>query len=81
MTVISVSAPLFLGVKIKYPIGIQTFSDITEGGYAYVDKTIMKIEANYSASLNNIDSWDIEYLSVYRMIFVWNSGYLPEISK
>ena len=25
--------------KIRYPIGIQTFSDIIEEGYAYVDKT------------------------------------------
>ncbi len=24
--------------KIRYPIGIQTFSDIIEGGYVYVDK-------------------------------------------
>ncbi len=23
----------------KYPIGIETFSTIIEGGYAYVDKT------------------------------------------
>ncbi|MDE6408912.1 MAG: AAA family ATPase, partial [Muribaculaceae bacterium] len=25
--------------EIKYPIGIQTFSEIIEGGYVYVDKT------------------------------------------
>ena len=25
--------------KLKYPIGIETFSDIIEGGYVYVDKT------------------------------------------
>lgn len=25
--------------KVRYPIGIQTFSDIIEGGYLYVDKT------------------------------------------
>ncbi len=25
--------------KIKYPVGIQTFSEIREGGYLYVDKT------------------------------------------
>lgn len=24
---------------MKYPIGIQTFSEIIEGGYVYVDKT------------------------------------------
>ena len=23
----------------KYPVGIQTFEDIREGGYLYVDKT------------------------------------------
>lgn len=23
----------------RYPVGIQTFSDIIEGGYTYVDKT------------------------------------------
>ena len=26
-------------IKLKYPIGIQTFSTIREGGYVYVDKT------------------------------------------
>ena len=25
--------------KFRYPIGIQTFSEIREGGYMYVDKT------------------------------------------
>ncbi|MDE5871895.1 MAG: AAA family ATPase, partial [Muribaculaceae bacterium] len=25
--------------RIKYPIGIQTFSKIVDGGYIYVDKT------------------------------------------
>ena len=25
--------------RVKYPIGIQTFSDIISGGYVYVDKT------------------------------------------
>ena len=25
--------------RIKYPIGIQTFRDIVEGGYLYIDKT------------------------------------------
>ncbi|MBR7055354.1 MAG: AAA family ATPase, partial [Prevotella sp.] len=25
--------------KFKYPIGIQTFSEIREGGYIYADKT------------------------------------------
>ena len=24
---------------IKYPVGIQTFKDIIEGGYLYIDKT------------------------------------------
>ena len=24
---------------MRYPIGIQTFRDVREGGYAYVDKT------------------------------------------
>ena len=26
--------------RLRYPIGIQTFSKIIEGGYAYVDKTV-----------------------------------------
>ncbi len=25
--------------KIRYPIGIQMFRDIVEGGYLYIDKT------------------------------------------
>lgn len=25
--------------ELRYPTGIQTFSDIIEGGYVYVDKT------------------------------------------
>lgn len=29
---------------VKYPIGIQTFSDIIEGGYVYVDKTALVYE-------------------------------------
>ena len=28
-----------MAIDIKYPIGIETFSKIIEGGYAYVDKT------------------------------------------
>lgn len=28
-----------MGRRIRYPLGIQTFSKIIEGGYAYVDKT------------------------------------------
>ena len=28
-----------IGSKFRYPIGIQTFSEISEGGYLYVDKT------------------------------------------
>lgn len=27
--------------EIKYPVGIQTFSDIINGGYVYVDKTAL----------------------------------------
>ncbi len=27
--------------RIRYPIGIQTFDKIREGGYVYVDKTEM----------------------------------------
>lgn len=26
-------------MNLKYPIGIETFSEIIKGGYAYVDKT------------------------------------------
>lgn len=26
-------------MKVRYPVGIETFSEIIEGGYAYVDKT------------------------------------------
>jgi hypothetical protein len=26
---------------MKYPIGIQTFSDLREDGYVYVDKTAL----------------------------------------
>ena len=26
-------------ISAKYPVGIQTFSEIIRGGYAYVDKT------------------------------------------
>lgn len=34
------SHPLTGGIKIKkLPIGIQTFRDIVEGDYVYVDKT------------------------------------------
>lgn len=29
----------FMGNEIKYPIGIQTFSEIRESGFVYVDKT------------------------------------------
>ena len=25
--------------RIRYPIGVQTFRDIVEGGYLYIDKT------------------------------------------
>lgn len=25
--------------RLKYPVGIETFSEIIEGGYVYVDKT------------------------------------------
>ena len=27
--------------NMKYPIGIQTFEQIIEGGYSYVDKTTL----------------------------------------
>ncbi len=30
-----------MGNMIKYPVGIQTFSQIIEGGYLYVDKTML----------------------------------------
>lgn len=35
--------------KYKYPIGIQTFADIREGGYIYIDKTgyVYRLAQNY----------------------------------
>ncbi len=30
--------------KIRYPIGIQTFSEVIEDGYKYVDKTELMYE-------------------------------------
>jgi hypothetical protein len=33
----------------KYPIGIQTFSEIIRGGYVYIDKTdLVWLLANYA---------------------------------
>ena len=35
--------------RIKYPIGVQTFRDIVEGGYLYIDKTgfVHDLDENY----------------------------------
>ena len=35
--------------RIKYPIGVQTFRDIVEGGYLYLDKTgfVHDLDENY----------------------------------
>ena len=35
--------------RIKYPIGVQTFRDIVEGGYIYIDKTgfVHDLDENY----------------------------------
>ena len=29
----------FVGIMMKYPIGIQSFEQLREDGYVYVDKT------------------------------------------
>ena len=36
--------------RIKYPIGVQTFDKIIEGGYLYIDKTgfVHDLATNYS---------------------------------
>ena len=36
--------------RIRYPIGIQTFRNIVEGGYLYIDKTgfVHDLATNYS---------------------------------
>ena len=37
---------------MKYPIGIQTFKDVIEGGFSYVDKTAFVYElAHYAKNL------------------------------
>lgn len=41
--------------KIKYPLGIQTFSKVREGGYLYVDKTALMYDL--------IDTFDYVFLS------------------
>jgi hypothetical protein len=40
--------------KYKYPIGIQTFADIREGGYIYIDKTgyVFRLAQNYRTRKN-----------------------------
>jgi hypothetical protein len=47
----------------KYPVGMQTFSDIREGNYVYVDKT-KKREASFTASLSR---------EIYRKCHSWHS--------
>ena len=38
----------------KLPIGIQTFSDIREGGYYYVDKTPFNPVAKFSIAVPEV---------------------------
>ena len=37
---------------MKYPIGIQTFEQIVEGGYSYVDKTTLAISWHIMPKIN-----------------------------
>ena len=35
--------------NMKYPIGIQTFEEVIDGGYSYVDKTALVYELTHYA--------------------------------
>ncbi len=50
--------------RIKYPVGIQTFSEIISEGYLYVDKTelIYLIGANFLTKTRTLDGWIIKSL-------------------
>ena len=47
---------------MKYPIGIQSFDQIREDGYVYVDKTalvydLIRIGMNFSSQTRIITEW------------------------
>lgn len=68
---------------MKYPIGIQNFGEIREGGYVYVDKTpqmwkktsypleMMTREELFEDTLSSIDVMDENLLPL-----LYQSGYL-----
>ncbi|HCN52479.1 MAG TPA: hypothetical protein DIS88_01375 [Prevotella sp.] len=63
-------------IKRKYPVGIQTFSEIINGGYVYVDKTDFvwqlvipneEVRAAYvrdllptDADKHTVDDWEVD---------------------
>lgn len=47
-------------IEIKYPIGLQSFSEIIEGGYVYVDK----IGADFNTDKRRMTEWMIEKISL-----------------
>lgn len=63
-----------MGQERLYPIGIQTFSEIREGNYLYVDKTELVYRMTHSAS-------KYQFLSRRIIATVPKTGSLPEVLR